>query len=591
MTCIDYSGTRETRVTNKLRYVYIILSLVVIFAVTLYSMRHVTEFEKIGDTEVYRTSIETWGGWAEWVEAYYNGNSGRVLIHAMLILIVNCPIIVYKLLSASMVTLTCFMFYKYSCAAEILPHSWSIKLSLIVAPIVYYLIPSSIIGNSVRWAPGALNYLFPVTAMLVCLYPFYLYLKRKPISLVLKIVSAALICLCGNMEQASAVYVTMGLLVFFYCRIIAKTPVTPKDSFFLIGLWIVNLIVFLISYLAPGNALRYQEELLRCVGYEMQNLIDKLILGYQLVWLNFSSVFGFLIWMIPSGLLVLKYIMSKEWHGLTFPLLFIILSAIQNILVRKVFNLEHIYPNNIAYMLWLVFSFGLVFANASIILRGLKSDDDKFWYIFLYYGALTAGIIVAVSPTLYVSAGRTLYITFVLYCAIIVKIFSELHMVSNHFGAKYPFMHIFNRLLGVVCLLLIAIFFVLSSSKTAKIDANDYRCNLNHQIERVQFHEDTNTITMTIDITPFAYTANNWCLGPIEGYDINVRVGVMDTVTKEITAYKTCTNTLYPVMETFPDSKVDITAYINKGVILNENEIYVMVCTLHNGSVYYTPIS
>ena len=42
---------------------------------------------------------------------------------------------------------------------------------------------------------------------------------------------------------------------------------------------------------------------------------------------------------------------------------------------------------------------------------------------------------------------------------------------------------------------------------------------------------------------------NNWCTGLAEGYDMNIKVGILSTKSKKICSCQTVLNTQYPVME------------------------------------------
>ena len=88
-----------------------IIILIGLFAIALFYYRNAT-FTTVGDDEVYRTSIEIWGSWVNWVKAYYFGNSGRIIIHSLLIIILNLPMDIFRILSSIMVVVTCMGIYQ-----------------------------------------------------------------------------------------------------------------------------------------------------------------------------------------------------------------------------------------------------------------------------------------------------------------------------------------------------------------------------------------------------------------------------------------------------------------------------------------------
>ena len=65
---------------------------------------------------------------------------------------------------------------------------------------------------------------------------------------------------------------------------------------------------------------------------------------------------------------------------------------------------------------------------------------------------------------------------------------------------------------------------------------------------------------------------NNWCTGLTEGYDINIKVGILNTKSKKIYSYQTVLNTQYPVMEKYPSGKVNFTGFYKKKIKLKKHE-------------------
>ena len=57
---------------------------------------------------------------------------------------------------------------------------------------------------------------------------------------------------------------------------------------------------------------------------------------------------------------------------------------------------------------------------------------------------------------------------------------------------------------------------------------------------------------------------NNWCTGLAEGYDINIKVGILNTKSKKIYSYQTVLNTQYPVMRNIQVEKLILQDFIRK---------------------------
>lgn len=576
---------------KQLRYLFGFL-LIIAFLFGLFYLRN-AYFTSDGDDEVYRTSIETWGSWGKWAHAYYHGNSGRVLIHALLILFTNLPVIVWKLCSAGMIALSCGMLYRY--ATVKVGKRRLIEGILACVPLcLFCAIPGSVRGSSIRWAAGSVNYLYPVCAMLVCLFPFWKLMMGEKIGIKLKIAALLCVCLCGNMEQSSAVLSAMGLLCLGYYlwgkgKDFCKEH--QKDIIFLAVIWLINTAVMLIGYLAPGNSSRYTEELLRFAGYNMYTLPEKFILGIQLLLMSFSSVQGLALLVIPSLLILAQNIRKRSFRKMLPALINLGLIGVQNILVRKVFNMEFLHPFQWQYTLWLGFSVALLFYNGYVILSCTEDKTERFWLLFTYYGMLAAGVVVCFSPTLYVSGGRTVYICYIMLIMIIMMMLRSVVTPSRENTDDRHLWSKVNGIFGIVASIGLVLVFLIGIRSVKPMDISAFKRNCALAVEDVTVDSQNGTVHASVSVAPFAYTADNWCSGKIDGYNINVHVGVLDTETGKVQVYRTFLHPQYPVMSEFPDERVSLTGYVRGDIELAKNQQFVMVYTDHAGENWYMPVT
>lgn len=575
---------------KQLRYLFLFV-LVASFVFGLFYLKD-TYFTTKGDDEVYRTSIETWGSWGNWAHAYYYGNSGRVLIHALLIVFTNLPITVWKICSAGMIALTCSMLYSYATIKV-----GKSKLNEVVIAFIpfclFCVIASSVRGSSIRWAAGCLNYLYPVCALLVCLFPFWKLMMDKKIGLKLKIGSLFFICLCGNMEQSSAVLTAMGLLCFgyyFWGKGKAFCKEHKKDLIFLMIIWVINTAVMLIGYLAPGNDSRYVEELLRFAGYDMYTLPEKFILGVQLLLLYFSTVRGMILLTVPSLLILAACIFKRNFRKMIPALINLALICVQNILVRKVFNMEFLHPFNWKYALWLGFTVALLFYNGHVIISCTEDKTERFWLLFSYYGMLAAGVVVCFSPTLYVSVGRTIYICYIMLIMLVMVMIRSMVTPSRENTDTRHLWSKVNGALGIVASVVLVVVFAFGIRSVKQMDISEFRLNTALAVEDVTVDSQDGTVRASVSVEPFAYIADNWCSGKIHGYDIDVHVGVLDTETGKVNVYRTFLHPQYPVMEEYPDERVSLTGYVRGDLDLTQSQQLVMVYTDHAGENWYMPV-
>ena len=577
----------------KKKQIYLLPAVfLVAFAFGLFILRN-GNFTLEGDDEVYRTSIETWGSWGKWAHAYYYGNSGRVLIHAILIVLTNLPVIIWRVVSAAMIGVTCTMLYSYASDQADTRKWYHLPVLTLLSILLYIRIPNGVLGGSVRWAAGSVNYLYPVAAMLVCLFPFWKVLMGEKVGWLLKVAALLCVCLCGNMEQSSAVVSAMGVLCFAYYYW-GKGKVFWKrhrnDIVFLLVIWAINTVIAVIGYLAPGNSSRYTEELIRFAGYDMYTFAEKIILGFQLFFLYFYSFRGLMIWLLPSCIIILVSILKKRYINIIPPMVNIFLSCAQNLLIRKVFNLEFVHPFNFGYAIWLFFSIGLLFYNLHIILKCSRNMDERFWLAFMYYGLLAAGVVVSLSPTLYVSAGRTMYICYILLLMIIVMM---VRCVMMPHTAEVPDDRLWvkvNAILGSLASVALVLMFVFGTYTVQELDITKANLSTELNVQNVVVDRENGTLDAAVNVQPFAYTADNWCSGQLEGYVINIHVGVLDHETGAVKVFRTYIHPQYPVMDKYPEDQLALTGYLRKHSNLSETQEIVIVYTDPVGETWYTPV-
>lgn len=88
-----------------------------------------------------------------WVKAYYFGNSGRIIIHSLLIIILNLPVDIFRILSSIMVVVTCMGIYQI---INVRKKSNDLVRFLIISIIfcgMFFAINN--LGGIIRWASGA----------------------------------------------------------------------------------------------------------------------------------------------------------------------------------------------------------------------------------------------------------------------------------------------------------------------------------------------------------------------------------------------------------------------------------------------------
>lgn len=570
--------------------------LVVLFIVAMGYFRNVS-FTTTGDDEVYRTSLEVWGSIFKWAKAYYYGNSGRIIIHALLIGLLNLPVSVFKIVSSLMVVLTGYCIY---CMINTGKNDASNKMFVLVMicfSLCFFTIPG--LGGIIRWASGALNYLYPVCCMIIVLIPFYRALHSIAVRTAWKIISLMAVFVCGNMEQSAAVVLAISLLVGLYMVLNRREePYKVNDIIFLIVLGILNIAILLFSYTAPGVTERYKAELIRCCGYSMFSLPQKIVLGIQIFTMYLFSFRALFIWLFPTLGCLTVFIRRQEKQNIALCFINIIACGIQNVLIRKVFDIQFYHPYDKAYNVWLIFTCLLIFFSGFLIITALSSDIDKYWYGFIFLGAFAAGVVPAFSPTLFVSAGRTMYIAYILLIIVGLKVLSEGFFSSicvrqpdeqQDSCIKLYLKRGYIFLAGVITSMVV-LSFIMDYHLVDQVDISTYSLVDTDITSECQLNMQTGVIEGKVGINEFKYTVNNWCQGMIDGYDFNIQVGILNVDSGYVKKYETVLRTTYPVMEEYDNNEVSFVGYYKKDIVLQDGEKMVLLFE-HDGRSYYQFIS
>ena len=579
---LERDGNMRKKYNTKIK----IIILIGLFAIALFYYRNAT-FATVGDDEVYRTSIETWGSWVNWAKAYYFGNSGRIIIHSLLIIILNLPVDIFRILSSIMVVVTCMGIYQI---INVRKKSNDLVRFLIISIIfcgMFFTINN--LGGIIRWASGALNYLYPVSAMLFVLIPFVMSMKERKIPIMYKCISLIFAFLCGNMEQSSAVVMVLGMLIYIYIRFYSKNY-DKTDSLFLIILWMINLIVFILSYMAPGVEQRYISEMIRCCGYGMLSIPQKLILGMQIYTLYLYSFRGLIILVIPILASIIISLKERNKKNFLIAIINLFLCGLQNIIIRKFIDIQFIHPYNKLYVVWLIFTSILILMTGYLVIESVDEETDKYLYGFLFLAAVTAGIIPAFSPTLFVSAGRTMYITYIILILIAAKLWTEVFEKRKQYTQLFNSKKIFINgylIIASIIVVFLPLCYVIDYHNVKEENVDQYTQSTKYKIGNVKLDYDKGEIHAKIAVEDFRCITNNWCTGLTEGYDINIKVGKLNIKSKKIYSYQTVLNTQYPVIERYPNGQVNFTGFYKKKIKLRKDEKYVLLMKDHEGNKLY----
>lgn len=138
-----------------------------------------------------------------------------------------------------------------------------------------------------------------------------------------------------------------------------------------------------------------------------------------------------------------------------------------------------------------------------------------------------------------------------------------------------------------IIIVFLPLWYVINYHNVKEENIDQYTLSRKYKIENKKFDYDKGEIHAQIAVEDFKCITNNWCTGLTEGYDINIKVGILNTKSKKIYSYQTVLNTQYPVMEKYPSGKVNFTGFYKKKIKLKKHEKYVLLIQNHEGNKLY----
>ena len=183
---------------------------------------------------------------------HYQYTNGRALVHLLDELLLGVDFWFWRVFNIACVGLLIVGIAKIASRcyrADITSRRYEYSRAVIAASAIFGVIDLAILRQSVYWATGALNYLFPITA-LVWFYYFYRRDFERFSGNWLLVIPAFFVAATTEQVSAAAVLVS---LCFIVSSVVVKR-LAPKPAY--IASFISSAAGFCTLYLSPGNSAR-----------------------------------------------------------------------------------------------------------------------------------------------------------------------------------------------------------------------------------------------------------------------------------------------------------------------------------------------
>lgn len=409
------------KVSRKVQQIYKYIPIILFFAYALWIHRDVVLYS---DDVFYQPSLKN-SSIFSWCRDFYRLWGGRVPLQLLDIIFLNLPLIVWKVCNSIVYTLVPFYISRISqLFREDMDERRVFFLNLCICILLIFL-PESVMRNSVIWITGSFNYLLPSSMLLIGIYPFLAVAIGRKASGIDIVVAWPGVFLAAYAEQTAAVFLCMAgfccAYVFYRKKRILRTYIL------LFAFGIVNA---LIQYLAPGNAVRYEAEVLKWYPeFDMYNLFDKALLGL-VHFLKAVFVPGYVFFwaiLMLMGIVILKKGRLYQCCYLGLCVMTIVVKNISDYFTDEA--IWQIYSKRVLFEIFLVLIWILVFAW--LIFCFIKEQGGSVVAALFFLAAVASGMVMGMSPTVYVSGDRVFLLCYILLILLAALIFCEVEPWSN----------------------------------------------------------------------------------------------------------------------------------------------------------------
>lgn len=353
----------------------------------------------------------------KWLAWRYNNWSSRVPIEFALISIINH----YKIW---MIFNSLFFSAAITFISTFIEDKKDKSILVISFLLCIFAIPTDVFSDSIIWMTGSINYLWPVSLMTVgviniirsCDYNNYIKYS---------LVSSSLIFFSSFNEQV-AVFNTIFIVLFLSMRLYEKKTIKP-----LFSPAIALIIVLIIISTCPGNKNRFTLETARWFAdYSNISLMGRVVLGLNLyadLLLSHKTI-------VPGMLCMLAAVTSTNKKMMITGLIFTLFLFISSKLTQPTsfFSIKVLDHNTVFNLTPIIRSIVATIITLVILCCLLNGREIKFKYItsILFIASIASTVVLGLSPTVYASGDRVLYVTF--YVMSLVVALKTLEIFSNY---------------------------------------------------------------------------------------------------------------------------------------------------------------
>ncbi len=428
-----------------------LLRLAILFAsgIIIFSLLILIDHRIVGsDDTIFQTQILPYHSVFEWIQYRYFNWSGRVFSEGFIYLLSPAPFYFWQILNVVAYAIFSAMFFIYYRLFSTSRDHIKDYAMLIIALCLPFLMHSAVLSDGITWMTGSIVYFWASTLGLVALYPLVFHSIRKRLPSVPIIVISIIATIVGILSQEQVAVTLTGLsFVFLAYGVIRKV----KDGFpfptYQLFIFVLSVATFLTTYLAPGNNIRLDLELVRWLpDFYTTPLLDRLHYSYR--WLldalvNHTGFILSLAWLTLSGLFMAKpqKKVIDYLFAATFATVGVLIITKGNPIVAYWFEFyaswKPTITNNIVALNIIPWGIVLVLTLIAPFILFKKNLYFAVIVSILFAVSFACAAIMILSPTLYASSWRSLFVSSVVLLFVLYLLIDRL--LTAYRGRQYQF--------------------------------------------------------------------------------------------------------------------------------------------------------
>jgi len=373
------------------------------------------------DDTVFPIQIHPYASVLDWLNYRYYNWSGRIFSESFVYVFSQIPLAFWKAVSLiiyGIMSGTIFLYYKLFANKQ---SSGKDYIMLGLALTLPLLMDTNVFFDGTLWVTGSMNYFWITAFGLVAFYPvaYYFVRNRAPHWTITILGILGAIVAASSQEQIGIVLLMLSVILTIYKFIISSKHGLKKIPTYMIIFCIVFCVFLFVSLLAPGNGVRLKAETLRWLpDFYTTPLIQHVNYGYRWLLDAFVNHTGFLLvgsWGLLIALFAKKENKDKLDYVITFMLTLVCFFSLAKgfIAVGYWSNFYATWkpqlPSRLSQLIFLPWTLALF--TTIIAPAILYRNKTKGYLLGLLYCAVIASIaMITLSPTMYASGVRTLYV-------------------------------------------------------------------------------------------------------------------------------------------------------------------------------------